>query len=111
MNLQKIFEAVRNEPDQPTLIIAVSEIERQGYQVIINDKYFGSKELVSAEERNELNYLTHINGVVLKTIKNEDMQSFRIHYLDIDSIAFTSVEAIPIQYNPDYSIRFLKNNN
>lgn len=35
MNLQKVFEAVRNEPNQATIIIAVEELERQGYDVII----------------------------------------------------------------------------
>lgn len=104
MNLQKIFEAIRNEPYQPTLIIAVSEIERQGYRVIINDKYFGSKDLISADERNELHYLPIINGAKLKIMKETEEQELRMHLLDIDSVAFTDSKSLPIQYNPQYTI-------
>lgn len=104
MNIQKVFEAVRDEPDQSTLIVAVNELERQGYKVIINERYNGSKDLILAGEKNELRYLTHINGVIIKTLKNEEVQNFRIHYLDIDAIAFTDVKSLPVQYNPKYTI-------
>lgn len=57
MNIQKIFDAVRNGPDQPTIIIAIRELEKQGYIVIVNDRYNGTKDLILADEMNELQYL------------------------------------------------------
>ncbi len=110
MNIQKIFDAVRNEPDQITIIIVVEELERQGYDVIINNKYFGAKELWVADEKNELKYLTSINGVILKIKREKEEQILRMHFLDIDSVAFTDINTQPIQYNPDYTIKLFKGN-
>ena len=104
MNIQKIFEAVRNEPDQPTIIIAVRELEKQGYTVIINERYRGTKDLMLADEMNELRYLTSINGVILQIRRAEEIQFLRMHFLDIDSVAFTDIKSLPIQYNPQYTI-------
>lgn len=104
MNIQKIFEAVGNEPDQPTLIVAVTELERQGFSVNINNKNNGSTDLLAAEERDELKYLPHINGVVLKLIRGKEAQVLRMHFLDIDSIAFTEIKSLPLQYNRKYTI-------
>ena len=35
MNLEKVFEAIKKEPDQPTLIVAVLEFECQSYQITV----------------------------------------------------------------------------
>lgn len=108
MNLQKIFEAVRNEPDQPTLIVAVTELERQGYKVLINNRYAGSMDLLLAEERDEFKYMPYINGVLITTIKDDESQTFRIHYLDIDAIAITGTSSLPIEYNQTFTTNLFK---
>ena len=110
MNIQRIFEAVKNEPDQETIIIIVNELEKQGYLVIINDKYNGSKNLLEAEARNELCFLPYINGIKIKIFKKDEVQNFRVHYLDNDAIALTELESLPIEYNNGYTVNLLTKN-
>lgn len=57
MNVQKVFDAIKNEPDQATLIVAALELERQGYSVTVAHKYHGSQALLDADERNEIDLI------------------------------------------------------
>ncbi len=108
MNVQKLFEAVKQEPDQHTLIVAVNELERQGYTVTVADKYNSSVELCSAEENGDLKYLTTKNGVKIKINNKNEMQEFRIHFLDIDVIAITEIESLPIKFDEDETTDYYK---
>ena len=103
MNIQKVFEAVKAEPDHSTIIVAVSELENQGYQVKVGDKYSGSAALIEAEGNGELELLPMNNGVVIQMKRNNEEQRFRIHFLDIDAICFTEVDSLPIIFNPQYT--------
>jgi len=108
MNIQKVFEAIKSEPDQPTLIVAALEFERQGYSVTINDKYEGSQALLQAEERNELNLIPLRNGVTFKISNASEMQSFRLQFLDVDAVCITDVDSPPVIYDPEETIGFYK---
>jgi hypothetical protein len=108
MNIQKIFQAVKDAPDQTTLIVAVGALEEQGYEVTINDKFSGMKDLIAAEENGDLDTLPMRNGVSIRVKKAEKEQTFRIHLLDIDAICFTDVDTPPVIYNPDFTTGLYK---
>ncbi len=108
MNVEGLFRAVREEPDQHTLIVAVRELERQGYGVRVNERYEGSAALIAADERGELNDVPSSNGYVIKISKNNASQVFRIHILDNDDICVSSVDTSPVMYNPEFTTRFFR---
>jgi hypothetical protein len=108
MNIQKVFEAIKSEPDQPTLIVAALEFERQGYSVTIGDKYDGSRALLEADERDELNLIPLRNGVKFKIAANKEVQTFRLQLLDVDTVCFTDVDSPPVIYDPEATIGFFK---
>ena len=108
MNIQRVFEAIKKESDQPTLIVAVLEFERQGYKVKVGERYFGSAVLIDAEEKDDLKLLPLTNGVVIHLERKDEEQSFRIHFLDIDSICITDVHTPPVTYNADFTTGFFK---
>jgi hypothetical protein len=108
MNVQKLFSAVKAEADQHTLIVAANELERQGYKVVVAEKYNGSVELCSAEEKGELKYLSTRNGVKIKIKKKNEIQVFRIHFLDIDIIAITDLAISPIKFDEENTADYYK---
>ncbi len=108
MNIQKVFQAVKDEPDQSTLIVAVAAVEAQGYEVTVNVKFSGTKALLAAEENGDLVNLPMRNGVIIQIKKGEEQQSFRMHFLDIDAICFTDVDTPPVVYDPDFTTGFYK---
>jgi hypothetical protein len=108
MNIKRVFEAIKVEPDQPTLIVAVLEFERQGYQVKVGERYLGSAALIDAEEKDELKLLPLTNGVVINLKRNDEEQSFRLHFLDIDAICITDVHTPPVTYNAKFTTGFFK---
>jgi len=77
MNVQKLFEAVKQEPDQHTLIIVVNELERQRYIVNIADKYNGSVELNIEEDSGDLKYLLSKNGIKIKIKRKEEHKNLK----------------------------------
>lgn len=104
MNVQKLFEAVKIESGQPTLLVAVAELERQGYSVTVNRIYNGSNEVVRAEERGELNKLPVGVGIRFEIKNEKERQVFRLHFLDLDAIGITAAESPPIIYDPGFTI-------
>jgi len=106
MNIQEIFRAVKDEPDQSTLIVAITAIENQGYEVLVTDKYNGSKALWDAEAKGELDNLPMRNGIVILAKKGTEEQRFRIHFLDNDALCFTDIDTPPVIYNPDFTTGF-----
>lgn len=108
MNIQLLFDAIKQEPDQHTLTVAVLELERQGYAVKVNNKYSGSDEIIEAEERGELEHLPMRNGVVLQLERDDERQSYRMQFLDVDSICITSVDSLPVIYDPEFTSGFFK---
>ncbi len=110
MNIQKIFDAVKDQPDLSTIHIIVIELEKQGYTVIINDRYKGLTDLDEADEKGELKYLPYMNGVKLKLFKDDDVQEFKVHKLDNDRICFTQVDSLPVMLNSAYTIELYKSN-
>ena len=103
MNLQRVFEAVRQEPDQMTLLVAVGEFERQGYTLTVNDKYRGYDSLVQAEEEGYLENLLSRNGVILKLEKDKEVQVLRMHFLDIDAVCFSDADTLPVIFDPQFT--------
>lgn len=110
MNIQKIFNAVKEEPDLSTIHIVVYELEKQGYTVIVDDKYKGLAELDEADERGDLIYLPYKNGIKLTLICEKENQEFKVHNLDNDRICFTSVDSLPVMLNPEYTVDLYKSN-
>jgi hypothetical protein len=108
MNVQKLFNAIKDESDQPTLIIATIELERQGYNVTLNKKYHGSRELTEAEGNGDLQYLPMQNGILIEIKKGKEKQSFRLQMLDLDSVCITSLDSHPVIYNPEFTTEFYK---
>jgi hypothetical protein len=108
MNIQKIFEAVAGEPDQATIIVVALELERQGYNVIINKKYKGSKGLFELDEQGDLTTALGKNGVHLSINKGKDKQEFRMHFLDLDAVCFTKLDSHPVIYDQEYTTGFYK---
>ncbi len=108
MNMQRVFEAVKAEPDQPTLIVAVIELERQGYKFDVNKMYNGSQTLIAMEEVGDLGKIIGSNGAILTINKDHTEQSFRVQFLDIDAICFTETECPSVIFNPDKTIGFFK---
>jgi hypothetical protein len=108
MNVENLFKAVKNEPDQPTLIVAALELERQGYRVTVNNKYIGSEALLVAEDNGELDLIPKRNGVTIRIEKNNVAQTFRIQFLDVDAICITEMNTAPVMYDPDTTIGFYK---
>lgn len=60
---------MKEEATQPTLLMVVSELELQGYEVVIGNKYYGSKALEEAEENDELSLISQRNDVVVRISK------------------------------------------
>jgi len=108
MNLQRLFQAVADEPDQPTLLVVAIELERQGYSITVADKHCGSAALLEAEENGDLNLIPKANGVRMDLEKNGEQQSFRIQFLDVDAICITDIETLPVIYDPKYTTGFYK---
>jgi hypothetical protein len=104
VNVQKLFEAVQSDPDQSTLLVVVQELERQRYEVIVDRRYRGSREVARAEESGELNRLPLSLGVPIHIRKGNEEESFRLHFLDLDAIAITPLVSPPVIYNPDFTI-------
>lgn len=103
MNLERILQAVREEPDQPTLIVIAIAFEAQGYEVTINNKYTGSEVLLKAEENGELNLIPLKNGVKVTVMKDKQSQSFRVQFLDVDAVCFVDVDSPPVIYDPEFT--------
>jgi hypothetical protein len=109
MNIQKVFDAVKEDPDQHTLITAVIEIEDQGYTVLIAKKYHGSEDLLRADEENELQHLPMMNGVFIEITKDHVSQSFRIHFLDNDQICFSNADEKSVFIDNNRIVEFYRN--
>jgi hypothetical protein len=103
MNAQKIFEAVKAEPDQPTLLVVARELEQQVYTVTIAGKYGGFEELEKADENGELTFLPTRNGVIFEIQKEDERQQFRVHLLDLDVVCLTSVQSHPVIFDPKFT--------
>jgi hypothetical protein len=108
MNIQKVFEAVRNEPDQLTLVVVALELERQGYKVTVNEKYQWSEALMTADKEGELDLIPKQNGVLISIEKNGSRESFRVQFLDVDAICFTDTDTAPLMYNPEFTTGFFR---
>ncbi|MCX6132972.1 MAG: hypothetical protein NTU47_04070 [Ignavibacteriales bacterium] len=108
MDIEKIFKAVRDEPDQYTLLVVAAAIEEQGYEVTVNEKYVGVQALRFAEENGDLDNLPMRNGVLIHVQKGSERQGFRLHFLDLDAICFTDVDTPPVIYNPEFTTGFYK---
>ncbi|MDE3057570.1 MAG: hypothetical protein KGJ59_06405 [Bacteroidota bacterium] len=104
MNIERVFNAVKEESDQPTIIVATIELEQQGYDVLIAGKYHGSQELIEADEDGDLSLLPMNNGVLFEVTIGNEKQRFRLHFLDIDQICFTSEDSLPLEYNEEFTV-------
>lgn len=111
MNIERIFKSVEEEPMQSTLILVVEEIENQGYQVKINDKFNGSNDLYKIEETGEIETIIARNGVAIQIQKENIIQNFRLQFLDTDSICFTKSYSPSVIYDPEKTVGFYKSEN
>lgn len=104
MNVQKLFHAIRDVPDQHSLLVAVGELERQGYTVTVGRKYRGFQALAVVVENNEVDSLELGLGVVVELERGEEKEAFRLQFLDLDAVGITDVESPPIVYDPRFTI-------
>ena len=104
MNIQNLFQSIKDNPDQSTLITAALELERQGYGVVVDSRYHGSQELISADERGELSRLPVGIGINFHIRKEFEEETFKLHLLDLDAVAVTDIESPPVIYNPEFTI-------
>lgn len=105
MNIQLLFLAIKNEPLNHTLLVAVTELERQGYGVIVGRKHKGSAEISRLVDDETLDHELGPNlGVVIEIERGDEKQSFRLHFLDLDAIALTSAESPPVIYDERFTI-------
>lgn len=104
MNVQRLFDAIHNEPAQPTLLVAVLELERQGFQVTVANRFVGSGAVANAIETGELNKLRVGLGVAIEIENGDERQSFRLHFLDLDAVALTAFSSLPVIYDPAFTV-------
>lgn len=102
MNVEKLFDAIRNEPSQQTLLIAVLELERIGYHVTVANRFVGDA-VAHAAETGELEKLELELGVIVEIKNGDESQAYRLHFLDVDAIAITSVISPPVMYDPRFT--------
>lgn len=105
MKVQKQSEGVSTEADQPTLVVAVAELESQEYSVTINGTHMGLNELEQADELGELDRLPGRIGVRFEIENEKEHQVFRLHFFDLDAIGITAAESPPIMYDPGFTIK------
>ena len=113
MNIQRLFQAVKEEPDRHTLITIAFELEQQGYNVTLDNRFNGSDEIMAAEEEGFFSSRPMNNGAVFATAKNGEEQTFRVHFLDDDCFCLTDIECLPVKFDENYTLDFFykgKNN-
>ena len=108
MNIYRLYEAVRNQPNQASLVVAVRELERQGYRIVIADKHDGSAALEELDAQGELSLITMRNSVRLRIEREGEIQELRLQFLDNDDICLTHPDTPPVIYDPEYTTGFFK---
>jgi hypothetical protein len=99
MNLERLFRAVKDDPDLPTLFVVVAELERQGYAVTVNDRLVTLRTVRDAEEKGQLTLIPSRGGFRITIEKKDERQTFRVQNLDVDAICLTDVDAAPVIYD------------
>jgi len=99
MNLQLLFQAVKDEPNLPTLFVVVAELERQGYAVTVNDRLVTLRTVKDAEEKGQLTLIPSRGGFKITIEKKAERQMFRVQVLDFDAICLTDINAAPVIYD------------
>ncbi len=99
MNLQLLFQAVKDEPDLPTLFVVVAELERQGYAVTVNDRLVTLRTVKDAEEKGQLTLIPSRGGFKITIEKKAERQTFRVQVLDVDAICLTEMDTAPVIYD------------
>jgi len=105
MNVQALFQAIKDDPMQHTLIVAVAELERQGYAVTVDRKHRGLEAVVKAVDEGRWDQEHGVDvGVPFEIGKGDERQAFRLHFLDLDAIALTALESPPVIYHSKFTI-------
>lgn len=104
MNIQNLFAAVREHSGEHALVVVARELERQGYKVKAAGHFDGSQSLISADEAGELERLPVGIGVEMNVEKGGEIQSFRLHFLDLDAVCLTDLNSPPVIHDPKFTI-------
>lgn len=102
MNVERLFAAISAEPDQPTLLVAVLELERQGYQVTVANRLQGGSQVTQALEAGDIEASNL--GAVMEIKSGGESQTFRLHFLDLAAVAITAASSPPVAYDPRFTI-------
>jgi hypothetical protein len=87
MNIQKIFEALREDEQNSALGIICSELEAQGYRVAIAGKYVDSKDIFSGRHAD-----------IEKKMEPQNLSLYRKDLLEQEfSVEFTEYHEIAIK--------------
>jgi hypothetical protein len=108
MDLQHLFQAVKDEHDLPTLFVVVAELERQGYAVTVNDRLATLRSVKVAEEKGELTLIPSRNGFKMTIEKKGERQTFRVQILDVGAICVTDIDTPPVIYDERFKTGFFK---
>jgi hypothetical protein len=108
MNLQDLFQAVKNDRDLPILFVVVAELERQGYTVTVNDRLANLRAVKNAEEKGELTLIPSRNGFKMTIEKKGERQTFRVQILDVGVICLTDSDTGPVIFDERFKTGFFK---
>lgn len=79
MNVQMLFEAAKNDEMNSALGVIVSELEKQGYRVLAENKEVSAVSIFDGEQED----LENRSSINLKLYKGDDIvQSFVVEFLE-----------------------------
>ncbi len=110
MNIQDLFAAIKQKSGEHALVVVARELERQGYEVTTAGRFRSSSDLAAADEAGELDRLPVGIGTSIKVQKKGEIQSFLLHFLDLDAICLADLNSPPVIYNPGFTISEFRTN-
>ena len=96
MNLQQLFQAVKDDRDLPVLFVVVAELGRQGYKVTVNDRLATLTAVKGAEEKGQLTLIPSRGGFKIGIEKGAEHQTFRLQIVDVGVICLTDTDTPPV---------------
>lgn len=90
MNIQSVFDALKEDQDNSAIGIICAEFEKQGYNVIINNKSVSSLSVFDGEHKSLENTLDPLEISLIKDGVIE--QKFFIEFVEFHEIIIKSID-------------------